>query len=162
MGFCLFEDAEYKEHYLAVNSDFIDGFHKFGSANNSIISRITFKKPVTKDGRPCDFYVFGMPDKLNELVRLGAKVGVQKSKLGLLNKLSSKPMPLLISNPQRIMVARELQPEEFMGDKASISTATQLYYEDGTTRYISERPGQFARLTNQGGLIPMMNKNLKE
>lgn len=163
MGFCLFEDADFKGHYLAINSEYIDEFKFIGKeASGQGVCQIRFTQSIKRDDQPVKIHIFGDEENLEATARKASQIGLQKANLNLLNKLSSRPTPLLINQPSRIMVVRELMAEEFMDENASINTASILYYNDGTTRYISERPGQFIKNTNQNGAVPMYTRKGSE
>lgn len=160
MGFCLFEDADFDGLYLAVNCQYIDNYDQDGTKGGRPVTRLFFTAPLMRDGTAQDIRVIGEPEDLDNVLKQATKIGLSKANLNILNRFSDKPMPLLINNPGRIMVVRELMPEEFMGKNASILTASILYFEDGKNRFISERPGRFCVLTNQGSHVPVLKVEL--
>ncbi|MFP4314411.1 MAG: hypothetical protein ACLFR0_08810 [Alphaproteobacteria bacterium] len=156
MGFCLFEDAQSAGLFLAVNCAHVKEYSEVGEKDGRPVSKLEFTASLKRDGEDQTIEIIGTSDEIADLLDEGAKIGLQKVHLNLHNKLSQRPVPLLINRPSRIMVVRELMPEEFMSENNSILTASILFYEDGNTRFISERPGRFVKLTNQGGQTPIL------
>lgn len=118
-------------------------------------------RPLLQAGEAIKLRITGEPDAIWQVVSQGAKIGLGKAHLHLMNKLSARPIPLLINQPDRIMLVRELQPEEFMDAESSLITASRLFFVDGKHRFISERPGTFVSLTNEGRKTPILKEKDK-
>ena len=156
MGFCLFEDADFRGSFVALNSNHIEDMEEAPNAEGMPACRVRFTMPLTHDGADIILRVIGQADEIWALLNEASKIGLGKAKLHLMNKLSARPIPLLINQPDRIMMVKELQPEEFMNDDSSLITASRLFYQDGKNRYISERPGTFVSLTNADRKTPIL------
>lgn len=160
MGFCLFEDADFTGSFLAVNSTHVKRVEV--DAGNEKISLLSFTAPVFMEGREMAIRVIGTVDDVVALLNQAAKIGLNKARLHLMNKLTARPIPLLLNEPDRIMLVRELQPEEFMDMDGSLITASRLYFLDGKHRFISERPGVFVGMSNARGQTPLLRGNPKD
>ena len=158
MGFCLFEDADFPGSFLAINSNHVQDAVSEGDGAGSTVQ---FTAPIYQAGVEIKLNIIGAPDAIWQVLSQGAKIGLGKAKLHLMNKLSARPIPLLINQPDRIMLVRELQPEEFMDADSSLITASRLFFVDGKNRYISERPGTFVSLTNAGRKTPILKEKDK-
>lgn len=160
MGFCLFEDIDFPGSFLALNSKHVQDVTPDASSGTARpVCHIDFTAPLYQGGVEIKVRIAGEPDAIWALLHQASKIGLGKAKLHLMNKLSSRPIPLLINQPDRIMLVRELQPEEFMDVGASLVTASRLFFEDGKNRFISERPGTFVSLTNAGRKTPILKEN---
>ncbi len=158
MGFCLFEDADAQGVFFAVNSSYVEEIE--GEADTAQPTcKLDFSAPLLHEGVPLSVRVCGDADAVELILRGAAKIGLNRAHLNLMNKLSTRPIPLLLNDTDRIMLVRELLPEEFMDENASLITASRLYLSDGKHRFISERPGQFVSLTNAGGKTPILKKD---
>jgi len=156
MGFCLFEDADFPGSFVALNSNYIEDIEEAPNAQGALVCRVRFTVPLAHDGVDINLRIIGQVEEIWALLKQASKIGLGKAKLHLMNKLSARPIPLLINQPDRIMMVRELQPEEFMNEDSSLITASRLFFQDGKNRYISERPGTFVSLTNAGRKTPIL------
>lgn len=159
MGFCLFEEAGFPGTFLAANGNYIIDVTQIKRFDEGGVCALQFKAPLFQGSDMTTMDVFGLVDDIWALLNDCAKIGLNKSHLNLMHKLSARPMPLLVNEPDRIMLVRELQPEEFMGEDSSLLTASRLFFVDGKHRFISERPGTFVSLTNAGRKTPILKEN---
>lgn len=158
MGFCLFEDADNPRLFMAVNSNCVEAVEAMDRSDETPKSRISFTNGNDqRENQPryCD--VFGHVQDIEGVLQETSKIGLEKSKLHIMSKLSAAPTPLLINNPNRIYLVREIVPEELFSKSASYLTASTLYYITENNRFISERPGRFVELTNAGGKTPLLD-----
>lgn len=158
MGFCLFEDVDFPGSFLALNSKHVQDITPVKSAAERPVCAVQFTAPLYQGSAEVQLYIAGEPEAIWALLRQASKIGLGKARLHLMNKLSARPIPLLINQPDRIMLVRELPPEEFMSEDFSLLTASRLFFEDGKNRFISERPGTFVSLTNAGRETPILKE----
>lgn len=156
MGFCLFEDADVNGQFLAVNSSFIEGIMRIEGLADRPTCQLQLTQNISENGEVKAFRVIGTPDDVDAVINKATQIGLNKAQLNIWNKFSIKPTPLLINKPGRIIAVCELLPEDFMSEHKDITTASIVYYEDGTSSYILERPGYFVTLTNQDGQVPIL------
>ena len=103
----------------------------------------------------------GGEDEINVLILEATKIGMGKVEVNTVTgQRNRKPMPLLLNDPNRVVLVREMPPEEFsipgQSEEESFVTASQAFMSDGSARIIVERPGIFAMKVNEGGNVPVL------
>ena len=155
MGFCLLEDAEREDVLFAVNPAHVVDL-KEQKGGDVVFCDLEFSRPLVRGDQHFLLKAKGAEDDIWTLLQKSAKIGLDKAKLNLMAKLSANPMPLLINQPGRIIAVYELMPEDFMAENQSVFTASALFFEDGSIRFISERPAKFVYQTNAGHVMPTL------
>lgn len=150
MGFCLFRQAE-SGAYFAVNSAQV--FDMTAQGDDSCLLQFSF---IPKDFDPL---VSGSLDEVQKLLLEGSKIGVNKAEVtGLSGRDTLKEAPVIMHNVLRIVMVRELKPEEFkVGRNLPFLTASRVYLEDGSEKLIVQRPGVLAAMVNAGGRVPRLD-----
>lgn len=151
MGLCLFEHAEQKGAYFAVNVAHVDEVvpHKLPkSGMDCCILKFSMKSegfsPIAAGSR----------DMVWKILMDAAKVGMKKAEAEILSGKKMKATPLLINDPNRIALAWELPSEQLFKYDIERITATQLVFCDGKARIIAGRPGTLAYRLNAEGKVP--------
>lgn len=151
MGFCLFECAEPRSLYVAVNAAQVDEIKALDkkSCRLSLCSG-------PEDARSVD--VLGPDKQVTAKLYEAAKIGFGKTEITILGGKADKlrPSQFLLNAPGRAVMVRDLSPEEFIYEDAEFVTVSQMTFEDGTSRLIVDRAGLFARKANAGGRVPML------
>ena len=146
MGFCLFEDADMPGSYFAVNVAHVDDVAP--QETGGCLIKLGVK---TEGFAPL---AVGTPEGINKTLMQAAKIGLGKVETELLTGKNMRPMPYLLNQPDRVALVRELTAEELFTQESERSTASQVYFADGTTRIIAGRPSTFISRANAGGKIP--------
>ena len=152
MGFCLFEHAELSGFYFAVNAAHVDDVIQ--KSEKPAVCLIKMDQPI--DG--FESLALGNQDDIRALLMNTAKIGVRKAEIQALAGVRNRhPRPILFNNTNRVVLVRELLPEDFGAqEESSFATASQLYMNNDKPRFIVERPGVFVQRANAGGQIPRL------
>ena len=157
MGFCLFEHALSRNVFFAVNSAHVlDIVPQADGADNRPVCKLLF------EFTPKNFETLAVGSKSNieKTLREAAKIGLMKVEIMILTGQKAKhPKPLLLNQPDRVALLREMTLDE-VGDRGgddSFVTASELFMADGTARQIVERPGTFMLRANVNGRTAILN-----
>lgn len=153
MGFCLFEQAKVEDLYIAVNSAHVEDIllQDKVRADGQSVSLLQFSFPVEQHPP----LVLGGPDSVRKRLKEAANIGINKVELQSIGggKKNMKASPLLMNQSDRIVLVREMLPEEFQNENISFLTASEVFLEDGSRRMIVERPAVFVSKVNAGGKL---------
>lgn len=148
MGFCLFREADFPDYYFAVNPSHVESLEVRGHVLPPLC-HLKFKfstgnfVPLTSSGY----------DEVTRMLHQGAKIGLKKVEGLALSATSKSAGPLLLNNPDRVALVRELPANEIKSSSES-AVVSCMFFADGTSRFIAGRPGTFAFLANAGGEVP--------
>ena len=151
MGVCLVEHALTRGISVAVNPAYVEDVV---SQNGLKAKKAVCLLDIGVDLKGFRPFVMGAQESVLDLLRQAAQVGVQQISLrsiGGENKL--RPSNFLMNRSDRIVLVREMFPDEFTGDPDSFTTASEMFLEDGSTRMIVERPGIFVGKANENGRL---------
>lgn len=154
MGFCLLEHAYTSGFYMAVNPAYVEEIKPLPlDERGRPLSLLKF--PVSTDNfSPA---VIGEKDDVQSLLIKGAKIGLGKLEIHIVaGQANIKPVSMLMNKADRIVLVRELLPEEFIGQVNNCPTLSEMYFEDGSVKRITERPGIFALRVNRDGQVPRL------
>ncbi len=154
MGFCLFEELEMRDFFVAVNAGCVSDVVPAAKPKYGYIY-CDLKLDLPNLDRPIQ--VIGAEKDINEILQRAAKIGVSQVQLQTIGgRMSSRPTPFLLNQTARVGFAREMTPEEFSGMGEGFVTASRLYLTDGQSHLITQRPGSFAYKANAGGNVPYL------
>lgn len=156
MGFCLFKEAANRELFFAVNSSHVEEvLPQRDSPEGQPVCLLKFSISPKKF-RPL---VIGTRLDVQNFLMQSAKIGVRKIEcqtfMGDSKKL--RPAPLLLNKTDRIVIVREMMPEEFARSGIASATASEIMLEDGSLKIIAERPGVFAARANADRKVPILD-----
>jgi hypothetical protein len=154
MGFCLFKDASGGELFFAVNSSHVEEvLPQRDSAEGHPVCLLKFSV-MPKKFRPL---VIGTRLDVQDFLMKSAKIGVRKIECQtFMGDKKLRPAPLLLNKTDRIVLVRELMPEEFARSGIASATASEIMLEDGSLKIIAERPGVFAARANADRKVPIL------
>lgn len=153
MGFCLFEHADVPGGFFAVNSAHVDDVMPQVGSRGYSVSHI--KLPVQTG----DFnaYAAGDPKQVRKIIMEATKIGLQKVEADIVGSQTNfRASPLLLNNPGRVVLVRELLAEEIAERGAALLAMSEMYMEDGKLRLIAQRAGIFAYKANAGSRVPIL------
>jgi hypothetical protein len=152
MGFCLFREAGTGSAYFAVNVSHVqdltpeDG-HGHPACLIALPTAIENYRPVAS----------GALEQIQKHLMQASKIGLNKVEVELLTgQKSLRSTPLLINNPDRIMLIRELSIDEVTAYETEAPVISQIFFVDGTQRLMAARPGIFAARANAGAKVPLL------
>lgn len=155
MGFCLFEHATTRDIFFAVNSAHVlDVVPQAEQSRERPVCLLTF------GFKPQKFQTLAVGSKadIESLLREAAKIALMKAEVHILTGQRMKhPKPLLLNQPDRVALVREMFFDEFAatGDESFV-TASELFMADGAPRQIVERPGTFVLRANVNLQAPIL------
>ena len=152
MGFCLFREAGTDNTYFAVNVAHVDDLQPQETPEFGCVIKFPFN---VENFTPM---AAGALELIQKLLMDASKIGLGKIDAQILT--GSKVLrqtPLLINNPNRIALIRELRDEELANYETDAAAVSQLVFMDGTTRLLASRPGVFAAKVNANGKVPILN-----
>lgn len=154
MGFCLFKEASDRGLFFAVNSSHVEEvLPQRDSATGDPVCLLKFTL-MPKKFRPL---VLGTRRDVQDFLMKSAKIGVRKIECQtFFGDKKLRPAPLLLNKTDRIMIVREMMPEEFSRSGIASATASEIMLEDGSLKIIAERPGVFASRANADRKVPIL------
>lgn len=154
MGFCLFKEASGGELFFAVNSSHVEEvLPQRDSPSGEPVCLLKFTL-MPKKFRPL---VIGTRIDVQDFLMKSAKIGVQKIECQtFVGEKKLRPAPLLLNKTDRIIIVREMMPEEFIRSGIASATASEIMFEDGVIKVIAERPGVFASRANADRKVPIL------
>ena len=156
MGFCLLENADMRGLFCAINPSHVEAIESVpGSLYAFPAVHVRFALPAL------DFpgVFVGDEKTVKTLLMKALKLGINRVESTILGGMNHAGMtPLLINHPERVVLARELMPEDFPQEAKLVPVASHLYFSDRSVRKIAQRPGIFAMRANQGGKVPMLEQ----
>lgn len=154
MGFCLLECAEMRGLYIAVNPAHVDAIVEAAPGDFPFpVSLIRFVIEIP-DFKPL---VIGDEKAIKKLLMQALKLGTKRVESVILGGMGrGAAAPMLINHPDRIVMIREMLPEEFIDEAKSVPVASALYFTDKSIRKVAQRPGTFAKSANQNGKVPVL------
>lgn len=154
MGFCLFEHAYTRNSFFAVNGAHVNAVTAVDAVRGLPACRFEF------DFKPGGFDPVGLgtAEEITHQLREAAKIALMKAEIEILTGTQMwHPRPLLLNDPGRVALVRELEGAEFLDYcDENFVTASALFMADGALRHIVERPGAFALRANVGGAVPIL------
>lgn len=155
MGFCLFENAEVKGYFIAINSSHVEDVTDAGFTTEKIPFCLFKFSLKSLDVRP---RVLGSAAECMDLLKQGAKIGVDKvNARAFVGTRAMLHSPLLFNRTDRVVMVREMPPEEFGGRGIKTVTASEVLSVDTSKSIIVERPGTFAARANAQGVVPFLD-----
>jgi hypothetical protein len=155
MGFCLFKEAANRELFFAVNSSHVEEvLPQRDSPEGQPVCLLKFSISPKKF-RPL---VIGTRRDVQDFLMKSAKIGVRKIECQtFVGDKKLRAAPLLLNKTDRIIIVREMMPEEFMRSGIASATASEIMLEDGSLKIIAERPGVFAARANADRKVPILD-----
>jgi hypothetical protein len=154
MGFCLFREAGNDTAWFAINVAHVqDIVPQDGYGAPACLIELPFKSdnfmPVAA----------GALEAIQKNLVQASKIGLNKVEAELLTgQKTLKITPLLINNPNRIALVRELNEKELAAYETDVPVISSLVFMDGITRLLAARPGVFATKANANGKVPILKE----
>ncbi|MCK6418702.1 MAG: hypothetical protein L6Q57_07185 [Alphaproteobacteria bacterium] len=157
MGFCLFRHASQTGSFFAVNPASVDLVEEVSNPKTNQVHCLFHIDHKALEGdkafRPV---VAGRVADINAVLKQGAHLGVKPLKTVMIAKMKSKrAMPLLLAQPDRIMLIYDIDPEHYTEDTPFAAGSIALF-DDGSTRILGLRPGVLAHQINARHTVPML------
>lgn len=154
MGFCMLENPDRSCGWVAVNPAYVESVQADQhDGYDGAVTRLNFVSGVNTQDISC--LVKGSPQDIENIFKKAARIGMGKALVQLLGSRNAKmPTPIQMGHTNRIVLIRELLPEEFPPSRAEIVTCSLIIFEDNTRRCVMSRPGMIARKVNAQGKVP--------
>ena len=158
MGFCLLENPDMPNGWYAINpTHVVDVEEVLSETHRGPVCKLVFPKSIDVAG--FDYLVKGTLQDIENTFFEASKIGSGTVSITILGGRDSKrTMSMQMGNTNRIVLIRELLPEEFIDEDGNILTCSLMVFEDNTTRFVIERPGVLARNINAGNRVPKFPK----
>ncbi len=154
MGFCLLEHARDRGSYFAVNPEYVDDIELKIELEDGTATCLLHMNVATAPFVPL---AVGHKDQVRDVMMQALRLGMNKVELDILGGYENQSKtPLLLSSTGRIVLVRELTPNEIGGEGALSATASHMLFSDGKVRVIAQRPARFVQLANMDAVIPMI------
>lgn len=151
MGFCLFREAGSDNTYFAVNVAHVEDLQPQETPEFGCVIKFPFS---IENYTPM---AAGALEVVQKTLMDASKIGLGKIDAEILAGTKVlRHTPLLINNPNRIALIRELKDEELALYETDAPVVSQLVFMDGTTRLLASRPGVFATKVNANGKVPLL------
>lgn len=154
MGFCLFEHADMRGIYFAVNAAHV--------LDVELSDKTSFERPVSLIR--CDFgsdgieaLAVGGVDEVHSLLKDASKIGVNKAEIHILSgRERVKLTPLVFNYADQVVLITEMLGDAVPESDGEFVTASQMFMGSGSVKMMVERPGVFARQINAQGRVPIL------
>ncbi len=154
MGFCLFEQFDEPGYYFAINPSCV---------------KTVIQEEKNFEGAPvCKLILYfeheafiprilGIRADVQDFLIEATKIGSQALEINIVGSAKVlQTTPLILNNPGRVGLVREMMPEELSDFSAELKTASEIFMDDGKRRVMMQRPGVFAFSANAGGQVPIL------
>ncbi|MDB2682878.1 hypothetical protein N9Z27_01330 [Alphaproteobacteria bacterium] len=158
MGFCLFESAQKRGTYFAVNPQYVDDIELKIKSDEGLAVCLLH---LSVDVAPFAPLAVGQKDEIRDVVMQALQIPLGKVDLNVLTGQDHQgQMPLLLNQPGRIAIVHEMLLDDVGGTDSVASTASRMLFADGKARVIVQRPAIFVQMVNVGDEIPAIGEAL--